>query len=68
MTPADLKAWRLARGLTQQQAGELVGFRPGKHGRGAGASWGRLEAGRGKPSETVLRLISCLSKEVSSVS
>lgn len=67
MTPSDLKAWRLARGLTQQQAGELVGFKPGRSAPGipprqAGASWGRIESGRAKPSDTVVKLIRCLSE------
>lgn len=39
MTGPDLKTWRTHYGLTQQAAGEFVGFK----GKGAGNSWARLE-------------------------
>ena len=56
MTGSDFRTWREARGLTQQQAGELVGFKP----KGAGNSWSRIECDRERASETLCRLIQCL--------
>lgn len=65
MTPADLKAWRKARSLTQQQAGELVGYQDGPKGGSAGRSWGRVERGEQACPPMLEKLLLCLGSRPS---